>query len=168
MTTIRKTLITVLATSAVTVAIGSSAMADDYSSVSALVGDQQAARASGYSSPNAIVGATEAGQSAAGQSAADYSSPTAIVGATEAGQSAGQSAADYSSVNAIVGEREARESGLGLAGVTSAVSSAPSGSSGGFDWGDALIGAGVTVGLALTTALMLGMMRRRTRVEPSV
>jgi hypothetical protein len=145
MTPIRKTLITVLATSAVTVAIASSAMAADYSSVSALVGDQQSATAGGYSSPNAIVGATEAGQSVAGQSPADYSS-----------------------VNAIVGEREARESGLGPAGVTSPVSSASAGSSGGFDWGDALIGAGVTLGLALTTALMLGMTRRRTRVEPGV
>jgi hypothetical protein len=139
MTPIRKTLITVLAGAAVTVAIGSSAMAADYSSVSALVGDQQSTTAGGYSSPNAIVG-TEAGQSAA----------------------------DYTSVNAIVGEREVRESGLGPAGVTRPVSSASSGSSGGFDWGDALIGAGVTLGLALTTALMLAMTRRRTRVEPGV
>jgi hypothetical protein len=160
MTRIRKTLISVLATSAVTVAIGSSAMAAEYSSVSALVGGQESATAplNGHSSVNAIVG-----DGKVGERPTDHSSVNAITGDRVSSQkslSRPAASASPSSVSSI----------LGPDGVTrpSPVSPASTGSPDGFDWGDALIGAGVTLGLALTTALMLGMTRRRTRVEPSV
>jgi hypothetical protein len=160
MTRTRKTFITVLATCAVSVAIGSTAIAADYSTVKALVGDRQSATAepSGYSSPNAIVGGGEAEESLA-----DHSSVNAIIGDRTPGQSVQSSTPTSdgaSSLNSI----------LGHDGVTSPspVSPASAGSSNGFDWGDALIGAGAALGLALTTALLLGMTRRRTRVEPGV
>ncbi len=124
MTRITKTLITVLATSAVTVAFGSSALAAERGTR----GD-----------------------------AAFAPTPDAIVGGGERSSKPVQFAA---TPDAIVG---------GSASEPLVAASTPSaGASGGFDWGAALVGAGVALGLILAMASMLAMARRRTRVEPSV
>lgn len=160
MTRTRKAFISVLAAGAMTMAITASAVAADYSSVNALVGDQSsvAAEPSGYSSPNAIVG-----DDAAVGSPTDHSSVTAIMGDRKPSQGGPVStvASDSpSSLNSIVGPDD----------VTSASPLSPpsASSSDGFDWGDALLGAAITLGLALTIALLLGTTQRRTRVEPSI
>jgi hypothetical protein len=133
MTRTTTTLISVLAASAMTLALSSVAIASEYSSVSAIVGPstQGEAEPGGYSSPVALVGGDEASE----------------VGSVT------------DSVSAIAGP----------ANVTSppATQTSATTSSDAFDWADALIGAAVSLGLALTTAMAVGVMRRRTRVEPS-
>jgi hypothetical protein len=106
------------------------------------------AMASDYSSVSATVGAPteDAGQAEA------YSSPAALVGGGEAGSAEG-------SLTAIMGS-----DGVTSAPVPEATVATSSDS---FDWTDALIGGAVSLGLALTTFLLVGAMRRRTRVEPS-
>jgi hypothetical protein len=141
MTRITKTLISVLATLAMTVGAGSSAMAADYSSANAALGDQQSAPA-----PQG-----------------DNSSVSAIVGdrdSTQSGSSSPTVSTSPSSPNSIIGSDGATN--------PTVIGSAPQSGSDGFDWSDALIGAGVAFGLALTAALMLRGARRSTRVEPSV
>ncbi len=103
MTRTGKVFISVLVTGAMTMAITASAVAADYSSVSALVGDQSSAAAepSGYSSLNAIVGADGSGASPAGPSSA-----TATKGDRNPTQSRPVSAGasgNGSSLNSIVG-----------------------------------------------------------------
>jgi hypothetical protein len=143
MTRIRMTLVSVLVTGLVTIGVGSTAWAAGYSSVSALVGPAEPATTDDYSSISAIMGDRESSQSGPG-------SPT----------DADRSSTYGSSLNAVLGAD-------GQPSPSTTLVSAPSaGSSDSFDWGDAAIGAGITLGLALTTALMLGVTRRRTRVEP--
>ena len=160
MTSTRKSYISVLAAGAATLAIASSAMAADSSSVNALVGDHGSAatQPSGYSSPTALVGGGEPEEGAA-----DYSSVTAVIGESASRQRAPLTSAASNS-------RSSLTSILGPGGVVSPtpVSAPVAGSSDGFDWADALVVVGISLGLALTAALLLGVTRRRTRVEPSV
>src|SRR5918994_4224001 len=134
MTRITKALISVLATLAITVGAGSSAMAADYSSANAALGDQQSAPApqGDNSSVNAIVGDR---------------------GSTQSGSLKPTASTSPSFPNAILGSDRATS--------PTVVGSAPENGSHGFAWGDALIGAGITLGLALTVALMFGVARRR-------
>lgn len=158
MTRIRKTLVSVLAICAVTAAFSSTAMAADSTSVNALVGDQGPAVAEpgGYSSPTAIIGGEEVGPTRA-----DYSSVNAIVGDRPVGHD------DPARVGASEGSTSLN-SIVGADGVTSPspVSAPSAGTTDGFDWTDALVGAAVVLGLALCTVLLLATMRRRTRIEP--
>jgi hypothetical protein len=152
MTRTAKTLISMLTVIAVGVGLASSAMAY-YSTGSTNASRDDQAVATPQSppgSPNAIVG-NEGGQSS-GNVATDplADSVNATIVGNEGGQPSGNLATDSRLFSSASGD-------------LSAVSS-----SDGFDWGAALIGAGVTLGLALATALGLGMARRRTRLEPSV
>jgi hypothetical protein len=106
------------------------------------------AMASDYSSVSATVGAPT-------QDEEGYSSPAALVG----GDQAGDTGSAGGSLTAIMGS-----DGVGSAPVPESTVAISSDS---FDWTDALIGAAVSLGLALTTFLLVGAMRRRTRVEPS-
>lgn len=160
MTRTHKTYISVLAAGVATLAIASSAIAADYSSVNALVADQGAAATepSGYSSPAAIVG-----DGGAKGTQADRSSVNAITGDRQPSRS------DHPATAASIGQ-SSLSSIVGPEGASSpnAPSPSPVTTADRFDWSDAVIGAGVTLALALTTVLLLGTTRRRTRVEPSV
>ena len=157
MTRIKRTLVSVLAICAVTATIDSTAMAADHSSVNALVGSKESAVAEprGYSSPTAIIGGGQAGQSRA-----DYSSVNAIVGDRAVGH-------DDPARVAASGSHTSLNSIVGAEGVTGPdpLSAPSAGPTDGFDWADALVGAAIVLGLALTTVL-LAATRRRTKVEP--
>jgi hypothetical protein len=149
MTRITRTLLTGLVVVVATAGTATAAMAA-YSSANATLGEQEP----GYSSVNAALG----GEDTATHPGDGVSSVNTLVGASEPVRN-GEASAATSSPNATLGSDA-------LAKPASVGSPAPSGSDS-FEWGDALIGAGVAVG-AMAMALMLAMARRRTRVEPSV
>jgi hypothetical protein len=159
MTRITKIMISVLAAGAMTVGAGSSAVAADYSSVNAALADQQPGTApqGDYGSVNAMLG----GEQSTPAPQSGPSSVNAIVGdrgSTQSGSLKPTASTSPSFPNSILGSDRATS--------PTVVGSAPENDSHGFHWGDALIGAGITFGLALTVALMVGVARRRTRVEP--
>ena len=156
MTRSTKSLITIVSVFASLAATAVPAMADGYSSLSSIVGDESST--SGYSSPTAIVGASSSDESSKPDG---YSSPTALLGdGTQAPAPAAETTFASSSPNAILGS-----DGLGEP-TGSPVSSSPSD---GFDWGDAAIGSAVGLGLAAMLGVALIVTRRRRPgVQPSV
>jgi hypothetical protein len=140
-----KTFISILTAAAVAVGFGSSAIAY-YSTGAATRGDHPAVTLQGGSSSlNATVG--EEGQ------------PSGIVATSRHAQP------DAGSHQVVV-----RRDGPQTAPFEPRpTTSAPATSTGdGFNWGDAMIGAGVALGLAVVTRSMVGLVRRRTHIEPSV
>lgn len=159
MTRITKTLISVVAASAMALGAGSSAVA--YTSANAELGDQQSAAApqGDRSSVNATLGSEQSRAAPQG----DQSSVTSLVGdraPSQPGASTRTASTSPSSPSSILGPDGSPS--------PTPVSSAPASGSDGFHWVDAVIGAGIAFALASLAALTLVMARRRTRVEPSV
>jgi hypothetical protein len=140
MTRITRTLILIVATTTVGLGAASAASAADYSTGNAVVGD-----------PGSVAAAD-------GDSSAITSQPSGPMRSLD-GIVASSDPPIYGSLDAIAATS-------GSSSLTS--DSSPARSSAGFDWGDAAIGAAVSLGLALSTALMFGFARRRTPVGPSV
>ena len=118
-------------------------------------GNCSAASDGGYSSANAITaGSSESSQPGGGS---DYSSVNSITPpASEPSGSGGSQStgSGYSSVNAISGAP---------ASEPTFVTGSPAGTSDGFDWGSALVGAGAAMALAALGAAALLTVRRRPR-----
>ena len=114
-----------------------------------------AAPALAYSTPNATVNSASAGEDSAQR---EHSSPNAILspgGTDPAGLT------EVSSPNAILGAANVAQ--------TSVQAGQPGGTSG-FDWSDALVGAGSATAVLFLTAggLILARRRRSPAVQPSV
>ena len=109
----------------------------DHKSAAAVSADESSG--SGFSSPNAIVG------------------PSSDSDVLLRGDGSDRGA-DYSSLNAITGAP---------AGEPTLVSSPPVSATGGFQWGDAALGAGAAMVLVALAGTVLFTVRRRPGVSPS-
>jgi hypothetical protein len=167
MTRTNTVLISIFAMVAMAFAAASAMASGGYNSVNAITGDpgiEQSNSSGDHSTVNALTGDRASQQS--GQPAKQalqplgYSSETALTGDPGTERSV-QPAQGYSSLTAITGDRSPQP-------VSSPSIEAQD--EGGFDWGDALIGALVASGLlGLTFAAASSVARhRRTAAEPRV
>jgi hypothetical protein len=160
MTRTNTVLIAVLATAAMAFAAAPAIASDGYSSVTALTGDPATERSNGSDISSSVTALT--GDPAAEQSnqSGSYSSVASLTGdpATERSNPDG-----FSSVTALTGDPAANQS-------PQPVSSVEVTDEGGFDWGDALIGALIgsgLLGLAFVGARSVAR-HRRAAAEPRV
>jgi hypothetical protein len=110
-----------------------------------------------YSTPNSITGGSSASSQPTGGS--DPSSVNSIAPpSSPPSASSGSADSGYSSVNAVSGPST---------GEPTLVSGSPAGTSDGFDWVSALVGAGAAMALAALGAAALLTIRRRPPVAPS-
>jgi hypothetical protein len=153
MTRSTRSLISVVAVLGALTALAPVAAAD-YSSVTSLVATES--ETSGYRSPNAIL--ADGGDAAGPRIDEGFATVSSITGSEPV---ASPDQGTFSTVSSITGSDPVTVSPPQLA-------SSPSGD--GFDWGDASIGAGAGVSLAvlLGLALMTSRRRHRPQVQPSV
>jgi hypothetical protein len=154
MKSIKQALIPVLGLVAVTAAV--SAPAQAYTTPNAQLGSTSTESSSGndFSSPNAILGQTGAVRG----ERVEVSSPNAVLGESgvvRAGSAPGSSPSG--SPNAILG------AGNVIEPTAEPVST---GGSGGFDWDDALIGAGTALTIAILGSVAMVVTRRRRHPTP--
>jgi hypothetical protein len=138
-----------------------------------------AANSSGYQSITAILG-SDGNPASPPVQARDYSSPNAILGASVQPRSENRSDRDYTSITAILGGVKSQSetptspvekpgyrsisSIVGPVEVTPERETSVVRERGGFDWGDAFVGAVAAVGLGLASVLTVSILRRRRRV----
>jgi hypothetical protein len=109
-------------------------------------------------------------QASAGR-ASDYSSPNAIIHRARGAVEPSSATAGHSSLNAILGGRSVNVSRFhqAEAGAQPSIGRVDGSESGGFDWSDALIGAGSAVGLValVSGAVVLARRRRQLSIQPT-
>jgi hypothetical protein len=143
-----RTRVLVLAISVCALAIPASAGAKVYTTSGGSSDSSQPVDTQNYSSVNAIAPASDTGSRTGtelGQAVEEPSGPNGF----DSG---------HSSLNAIAGS---------LRATPTAVSSSPSDTGDGFDWGDAALGAGAALSLAALAGAALFTARRRTTVSPA-
>lgn len=154
-------LISILATVSVTALLAGSATASEYGSLNATLGsDRQASEQPAYPQDYTSASATlqDGGTRVSPQPAKALSSPAAILGDGHTASS--RASTDLGSPNAI----------LGALGQPQGYAVPIAASDGGFDWGDAMVGAAAAVGLVLLAsgAAALSRRRRQGEIQPPV